>query len=627
MCAYHTRIRATRARKHVVHSHVYMHMRACVKYVFTHAFVQAQNMQACTSQMRHPHVLQACKHVSDRVLACFVGGRGKIGIPGLNGLVGQNGFDGPPGPQGSMGPQGLPGASGPQGEEGSFGHNGQRGARGRIGTDGTKGPTGPGGLDGDEPDAGSWRPSRYFCPGGGTKYARLVDCTTASCRFETQYNGEWGTVCDIGFTSSSARVACKGLGFEEGGVARRRGGGTGNIWLSRVRCKGDETDIGDCPNTCGGAGCNHAFDVGLCCDGFNTGPWGDRKAKRSHYTTLKPLRDHCYTPDTCVPASEDSMVTLAAGSHFDKRYWVTKLSVGDYAYISRTGQGVDNDKEMCVEKTCNMRPGQLSSMDVPEGYSVTLYSRDYFKGHSITYVGPVKVNDLVWEKWNDRTYSLKIASAKKRKRSAWHMELASTSAHLSSLPTSTLSVLNWVGEATVPFVNLHGVNEFRKYVSGTPSRHFAATFYGSLKVMKAGKYKFCMRSTDGSKLWVNDKEIINNDGRHGIRAEGEPYAPKPCEMLKVNPVKYSAAGALELSACPAFNRAERTSIFDTVESLIHACFVMHACTRILTPITRFAGTGGRVLGQYHWAAVLRHVCAAYCAPGGAMERRFAKISH
>lgn len=464
------------------------------------------------------HIAATCScHVSDRFLAGFFGGRGKIGIPGLNGLVGENGFDGPPGPQGSKGPQGLPGAAGPQGKQGSFGHNGQRGARGRIGEDGTKGPTGPGGLDGDEPDAESWKPNRYFCPGAGNKYARLVDCTTSSCRFETQYNGEWGTVCDVGFTATSARVACKGLGFREGGVARRRGGGKGQIWLSRVHCKGDETDIGDCPKTCGGAGCNHAYDVGLCCDGFNTGPWGDRKEKRSLYTTLKALRKNCYTPDTCVPASDESMVTLAAGDHFNKRYWVTKLSVGDYAYISRDGSGVDNDKEMCTEKTCNMRPGQLSSMDVPEGFSVTLYSRDYFMGNSITYVGPVKVNDLKWEKWSDRTYSLKISSAKKRKRSMWDMQVGSTSSALSLLPVSSLSVLDYVGHATVPFVNLHGVNEFRRYVQGTPSRHFASTFYGSLKIKKAGKYKFCLRSADGSKLWINDKEVINNDGRHGVR--------------------------------------------------------------------------------------------------------------
>ena len=443
--------------------------------------------------------------------------RGHIGISGLNGLAGSNGFDGPPGPQGPSGTQGAPGPIGKQGLQGVFGHGGQRGVDGRIGDGGIKGPGGASGIDGDQPDSGSWKANRYFCPGAGNDYTRLVDCSTASCRLESQYNGEWGTVCDVGFTSTSAAVACKGLGFSEGGTARRRGGGMGNIWLSRVSCAGTETDIGDCPVTCGGAGCNHAYDVGLCCSGFNLGPWGTRKAKRSHYKSIRRLRNSCYTPDTCIPATGEKKVKLGAAANFDKRYWVTELSVGDYARFSRSGKGVDNDKEMCVEKTCTMRPKQLSSMDVPAGYQVTLYSHDYFKGSSITYVGPVTVNNLAWEGWSDRTYSMKISSAQKRKRSEWTMRVAKSDFQLLNCPAKSLAQLNWVGEGKVPFVNLHGANAFRKYVSGTPSTRFAATFYGSLKVTKPGKYKFCLSSADGSKLWLNDKETINNDGKHGAR--------------------------------------------------------------------------------------------------------------
>jgi hypothetical protein len=444
-------------------------------------------------------------------------GRGEIGIPGLNGLAGANGFDGPQGPQGPTGIQGSPGPVGAQGPEGERGHAGQRGTEGRIGEDGSNGPTGAGGIEGDTPDAGSWTPNRYFCPGAGNDYTRLVGCDSTSCLLETQYNGEWGTVCDAGFTSTSARVACKGLGFPEGGVARRRGGGTGNIWLKSVACVGTETDIGDCPRTCGGAGCTHAYDVGLCCDGFNTGPWGDRQAKRSHYTTVRELRAACYTPDICVPASGEDLVTLAAGPNFDEHHWITKLSVGEYEYLSRSGEGCDDDKEMCMEATCTMRPGQLSSMDVPAGFQVTLYSGDYFGGSSITYVGPVTVNDLTWEGWNDRAYSLKITSATAQRRSEWTMRLAKSDFSLQYLPAESLAPLNYVGAATVPFVNLHGVTQFRNYVAGTPDSKFAATFYGSLKIKSAGNYQFCLTSSDGSKLWLNDVESINNDGVHAAR--------------------------------------------------------------------------------------------------------------
>lgn len=33
-------------------------------------------------------------------------------------------------------------------------------------------------------------------------------------RLEAYFNGEWGTVCDNGFTDVEAQVACYGLGFE-----------------------------------------------------------------------------------------------------------------------------------------------------------------------------------------------------------------------------------------------------------------------------------------------------------------------------------------------------------------------------------------------------------------------------
>jgi hypothetical protein len=437
----------------------------------------------------------------------------------MNGLAGENGFNGPPGPQGPRGVEGAPGPVGAQGLQGPFGDKGQRGPDGRMGGDGSVGPTGPTGLDGSSPDAGSWKPSPYFCPGAGNKYSRLVDCTTSSCRLETQYNGVWGTVCSIGFTSTSAAVVCRGLGFPEGGIARPRGGGTGDIWLSHVHCKGDETDIGDCPRTCGDAGCNHAYDVGLCCNGFNVGPWGSREAKRENYHTIHELQAACYTPDTCLPqdGEDGKMVTLARGEDFDKRYWITKLSVGDYAYISPDGKGIDNDKEMCVLKTCTMRPKELRSMDVPAGFEVTLYSQSYFKGSSITYVGPVTVNNLYWEGWSDRTYSLKISSAKEQKRSEWYMVVASSPFELRKLVTKTLDPLDRVGTAMVPFVNLHGDSAFRKYIAGTPSSRFEAEFFGNLQIKMPGTYKFCLTSQDGSKLWLNDVELINNDGLHGAR--------------------------------------------------------------------------------------------------------------
>jgi hypothetical protein len=153
-----------------------------------------------------------------------------------------------------------------------------------------------------EDSSGTWGASKYFCPGAATKTMRLMDCNDGSCRLETRYNGEWGSVCDSGFSAQSANVLCKALGFPEGGVARRHGGGAGPIWLSAVNCQGGEGDIGDCAKTCGAPGCGHGNDVGLCCFGFVLEKQGFRKNVRVSFKTVHNLRSQCYKPDAC-PAS------------------------------------------------------------------------------------------------------------------------------------------------------------------------------------------------------------------------------------------------------------------------------------------------------------------------------------
>lgn len=46
------------------------------------------------------------------------------------------------------------------------------------------------------------------------------------------------------------------------------------------------------------------------------------------------------------------------------------------------------------------------------------------------------------------------------------------------------------------------------------SDHFAMVFEGYLKIDRAGDYFFYTRSDDGSKLYINDKLVVNNDGLH-----------------------------------------------------------------------------------------------------------------
>ncbi|WP_031530621.1 alkaline phosphatase family protein [Dyadobacter crusticola] len=48
---------------------------------------------------------------------------------------------------------------------------------------------------------------------------------------------------------------------------------------------------------------------------------------------------------------------------------------------------------------------------------------------------------------------------------------------------------------------------------------FAVRFEGFIQIDKAGKYTFSTQSDDGSKLFVGGKEVVNNDGNHGVQEE------------------------------------------------------------------------------------------------------------
>ncbi len=51
---------------------------------------------------------------------------------------------------------------------------------------------------------------------------------------------------------------------------------------------------------------------------------------------------------------------------------------------------------------------------------------------------------------------------------------------------------------------------------GIPQEQVAVAFEGYLEVQEAGKYTFFTNSDDGSKLYVNGTQIVDNDGDHGV---------------------------------------------------------------------------------------------------------------
>ena len=91
-------------------------------------------------------------------------------------------------------------------------------------------------------------------------------------RVEVNYNGQWGTVCDDGWSSIDAGVVCRQLALGSSGRSYSRayfGQGSGPIWLDYVFCAGSESTLA----SCGHLGvnitrfCDHSEDAGVRCYG------------------------------------------------------------------------------------------------------------------------------------------------------------------------------------------------------------------------------------------------------------------------------------------------------------------------------------------------------------------------
>ena len=76
---------------------------------------------------------------------------------------------------------------------------------------------------------------------------------------------------------------------------------------------------------------------------------------------------------------------------------------------------------------------------------------------------------------------------------------------------------------------------------------FALSFKGSLKIEKAGNYEFFIQSNDGSKLFIDNKLVIDHDGPHGadIEETGKFFLTEGMHPVKLD--YFQAGGGLYLS--------------------------------------------------------------------------------
>uniref|UniRef100_A0A8C6TYL7 Neurotrypsin n=1 Tax=Neogobius melanostomus TaxID=47308 RepID=A0A8C6TYL7_9GOBI len=88
-------------------------------------------------------------------------------------------------------------------------------------------------------------------------------------RLEVFYRGQWGTVCDDGWTDSNTRVVCRQLGYS---TAPRFGTGSGPILLDGVSCTGKEPSLFLCNKQKWlRHDCTHHEDVNIVCNPERSG--------------------------------------------------------------------------------------------------------------------------------------------------------------------------------------------------------------------------------------------------------------------------------------------------------------------------------------------------------------------
>ena len=75
---------------------------------------------------------------------------------------------------------------------------------------------------------------------------------------------------------------------------------------------------------------------------------------------------------------------------------------------------------------------------------------------------------------------------------------------------------------------------------------FGMVFEGGLEVKEAGEFTFRLGSDDGSRLFVNGKELIDNDGTHGMEYKERSVELEP-EMVKIRVDYFDWGGAQGLS--------------------------------------------------------------------------------
>src|SRR4030095_5632474 len=102
-----------------------------------------------------------------------------------------------------------------------------------------------------------------------------------------------------------------------------------------------------------------------------------------------------------------------------------------------------------------------------------------------------------------------------------------------------------------------GVADIISHQNKKRADKFAFEFTGHIKVEKDAIYTFFTDSDDGSMLYIDDEEIVNNDGDHGnVEKSGKAALKKGFHKIKVLYFDSGGGNSLKVSLQPEGGKKE-----------------------------------------------------------------------
>jgi hypothetical protein len=152
------------------------------------------------------------------------------------------------------------------------------------------------------------------------------------------------------------------------------------------------------------------------------------------------------------------------------------------------------------------------------------------------------------------------------------------------IPAESLKLPDLTIEPLKGFVTGYIDVEEQTYTAGFPgfpnlTSDFGLAYSGYLLVPSAGEYEFELTSDDGSKLFINDQLVVDNDGKHDSQARVESISIKKAGYVKFGLNYYQ--GPTEVHLQVKWRKAGADSQFVTIPA---SAYFLNSGTTIMTGV-------------------------------------------